>query len=108
MFLAKEGIKPMEEEVDSRPMVDDLSPRPSRGNCQFKNNQFLFHIRPMRVIAKYFQVEKLEHYHVIKPKNFKEREEEERDDEEEDYENEEDRPGYESEPEAIEAEDDAD
>jgi len=65
----------------------------------------LFHLRPLWVIAKYFQVEKLEHFHVIKPKTFKTEDDEERGDEdEEDYDNEEDRPGFESEPEAIELE----
>lgn len=46
----------------------------------------------MRVIAKYFQVEQLEHYGVIKPKNLKTEidEEDPKDDDNEDYENEED------------------
>lgn len=32
MFLASEGLKPVNEEPDNRPIVDDLSPRPTRGN----------------------------------------------------------------------------
>ena len=52
------------------------------------------------MIAKYFQVEELEHYGVIKPKNMKSDidEEDPKDDDNGYYENEEDRPGFESEP----------
>lgn len=57
----------------------------------------------MRVIAKYFQVDQLEHYGVIKPKAAKAADSDDedwngQDDDEEDYENEEDWPGFESEP----------
>lgn len=100
MLLIKEGIKPVKREEDRRPTVDDLSPRPTWGNCQLKNNYFLNALKPMRVIAKYIQVEQLEHYGVIKPKNLKTEidEEDPKDDDNEDYENEEDWPGFESEP----------
>lgn len=52
------------------------------------------------MIAKYFQVEEVEHYGVIKAKNLKQEidEEDPKDDDNDDYENEEDRPGFESEP----------
>jgi len=32
MFLEKEGIKAWEEEPDTRPTVDELTPRPSWAN----------------------------------------------------------------------------
>lgn len=59
----------------------------------------------MRVIAKYYQIDSLEHYHVIKPKTFKQDQEDEDgrgDEDDEDYENDEDRPGYESDAEVQE------
>jgi hypothetical protein len=53
------------------------------------------------VLAKYFQVDSIEHYNIFKPKNQPKVEEEEEgekeDEEDEDYENDEDRKGFESE-----------